>query len=303
MEAKRFLTLLLVIMCSVVSWGQSTITHVVQRGETIERVAQMYGISVEQLKEANPSISQYFYTGMKLTIPNIISNPKKDEANLKGKNLLQTESQIQEDYQIPGNENMSTDIIEETESLAQTWQIALKMGPAFFKTERSGSYNAGGRTSNSSTGYEIDFGANYYLIDNIYLSGRIGYYVASSSSLISSMRSSTRNEVKSHNIIMPIEAGCNLPIVKDKVGFVLETGVSFLYAVGGYYKSGDEKISFSKMEDDYNADIERFGAFCRISAGFSFGGIKILAYYGIPLSSKAINVKKDEKFWGITVGI
>lgn len=78
MKTRRFLLMLVVVSCSCFAWGQSTKTHVVQRGETIERVAQLYGISVEQLKEANPSISQYFYTGMKLTIP----ESKREETKL-----------------------------------------------------------------------------------------------------------------------------------------------------------------------------------------------------------------------------
>ncbi len=42
--------------------------HIVQRGETIELIANRYGISVSKLKEVNPLIEE-FYTGLTLSIP------------------------------------------------------------------------------------------------------------------------------------------------------------------------------------------------------------------------------------------
>lgn len=49
--------------------AQTSQSHTVQRGETIESVAKKYGISVSDLQQANPSTKAYFYAGMKLVIP------------------------------------------------------------------------------------------------------------------------------------------------------------------------------------------------------------------------------------------
>lgn len=49
--------------------AQTSLSHTVQRGETLESVAKKYGISVSDLQQANPSTKEYFYAGMKLVIP------------------------------------------------------------------------------------------------------------------------------------------------------------------------------------------------------------------------------------------
>jgi len=46
-----------------------TVTHVVQRGETIESIAEIYKVSVEDINKANPNADGIVYVGMKLNIP------------------------------------------------------------------------------------------------------------------------------------------------------------------------------------------------------------------------------------------
>lgn len=57
------------MLASLSMSAQTSQSHTVQRGETIESVAKKYGISVSDLQQANPSTKDYFYTGMKLVIP------------------------------------------------------------------------------------------------------------------------------------------------------------------------------------------------------------------------------------------
>lgn len=45
------------------------ITHIVERGETIEDVAKKYNVSVEDIKTANPDMGSVFFSGMKIKIP------------------------------------------------------------------------------------------------------------------------------------------------------------------------------------------------------------------------------------------
>lgn len=44
-------------------------THVVNRGETLQSIAQKYGVTTEQIIQANPQAAQFVYVGMELTIP------------------------------------------------------------------------------------------------------------------------------------------------------------------------------------------------------------------------------------------
>lgn len=57
------------MLASLSMSAQTSQSHIVLRGETIESVAKKYGISVSDLQQANPSTKDYFYAGMKLTIP------------------------------------------------------------------------------------------------------------------------------------------------------------------------------------------------------------------------------------------
>lgn len=57
------------MLASLSMSAQTNQSHIVLRGETIERVAKKYGISVSDLQQANPSTKDYFYAGMKLIIP------------------------------------------------------------------------------------------------------------------------------------------------------------------------------------------------------------------------------------------
>lgn len=61
--------IILLCICSVLTMAAWSKTHTVQRGETIESIAQIYNISTAQLLEANPSAKELFYVGLKLDIP------------------------------------------------------------------------------------------------------------------------------------------------------------------------------------------------------------------------------------------
>ena len=61
--------LLMLMLCISVPCFSQTIEHVVDVGETFESIAQKYGLTEQQLKEANPKYRGVFYVGMKLNIP------------------------------------------------------------------------------------------------------------------------------------------------------------------------------------------------------------------------------------------
>lgn len=65
----RVLSLLVFLSCSIIMLAQATTNHTIQRGETIESIAEKYGVSVNALQQANPDTKKYFYVGMKLIIP------------------------------------------------------------------------------------------------------------------------------------------------------------------------------------------------------------------------------------------
>ncbi len=66
---KRIIMILSYLTCILSSSAQEASTHIVQRGETLESIAQNCGITIEDLKAANPNMGEYFYVGLKLNIP------------------------------------------------------------------------------------------------------------------------------------------------------------------------------------------------------------------------------------------
>jgi len=69
MIKKIFLSVLLCTVCMFTMAQSPTVTHVVQRGETIESIAEHYNVSVEDINKVNPNMDGVVYVGMKLNIP------------------------------------------------------------------------------------------------------------------------------------------------------------------------------------------------------------------------------------------
>ena len=63
--------LLLFIMLIGTSVVNSQDKHTVLRGETLNSIANKYGLTVDRLKQENPITENVFYVGMSLTIPQI----------------------------------------------------------------------------------------------------------------------------------------------------------------------------------------------------------------------------------------
>lgn len=65
---KFFLALFLTIATTAMA---QTVSHTVKVGETLTTIAAQYGISVDQLRAANPDLNTTFYAGMDLNIPGV----------------------------------------------------------------------------------------------------------------------------------------------------------------------------------------------------------------------------------------
>lgn len=94
MKTANLFRVTLVIMFCVYSWTAlkaKNIVHTVDRGETIEYIASVYGISVEALRAANPGL-ETFYTGMDITIPIEKADARLEEQKLSVQNSLYSEA-------------------------------------------------------------------------------------------------------------------------------------------------------------------------------------------------------------------
>lgn len=67
-KLQRILLVLMLTVCPLMLSAQSKQMHTVQRGETFALVAQHYGVTEQELKNANPG-EDICYAGLKLSIP------------------------------------------------------------------------------------------------------------------------------------------------------------------------------------------------------------------------------------------
>ena len=70
MRKSNFIMVMFILLCSVKSWGQDIVNlhHIVQRGETIEILADKYRLTTDILKAVNLGMDT-FYTGMEVLVP------------------------------------------------------------------------------------------------------------------------------------------------------------------------------------------------------------------------------------------
>ena len=88
---KRFLTFsLLSLMAVGVIWADTQ--HKVKSGETLQSIATHYGLTVDQLKAANPKASKAIYAGMTLTIPSKSAAKPQDKPSQQSKTTTQNKS-------------------------------------------------------------------------------------------------------------------------------------------------------------------------------------------------------------------
>lgn len=66
---KLLFSAIAVILGTAIAYSQNTVKHVIDRGETLQSIAQRYGTTVEKIIELNPDAAQFVYVGMELTVP------------------------------------------------------------------------------------------------------------------------------------------------------------------------------------------------------------------------------------------
>lgn len=172
------------------------ITHTIQRGETIESIAQKYNVSEDALKKANPDISEMFFVGLKLTIPNVqpmaetinhnnVESPKAVESTQERNNDVQSQQLVDNNpvsnNVLPslnqpqeGGVEFAYEAVENGWGLGMNWTISyFVFGYDFLEGKKGDSFSR-------NDGYEIFIGGNYryHLADFFYIEGRIiaGYY-------------------------------------------------------------------------------------------------------------------------------
>ena len=268
MIKKIFLSVLLCTVCMFTMAQSQTVTHVVQRGETIESIAQYYNVSVEDINKANPNADGVVYVGMKLNIPTS-SDFSKTTPKEAPKNMAPIQKQVTENHTenyVKHNDTQNND-----EKVGK-FEFAGELGFGFIKGA-------------DNFMYEATVGANYRLPYNIYVGARIGYNSANYIGLTKYEGRSIEVEQKYHFLEIPLELGYALKNTSETLGVIPFVGFNTNIGLSG--KNKLRTLGTGGKTESQKVKIGgKVGLGARVGVRVCLWGFDITGSYQIPLNDK-----------------
>lgn len=268
MVKKIILSVLLCTVCMFTMAQSQTVTHVVQRGETIESIAQYYNVSVEDINKANPNADGVVYVGMKLNIPTSSDFPKTTPKEAP-KNMAPIQKQVTENHTenyVKHNDTQNND-----EKVGK-FEFAGELGFGFIKGA-------------DNFMYEATVGANYRLPYNIYVGARIGYNSANYIGLTKYEGRSIEVEQKYHFLEIPLELGYALKNTSETLGVIPFVGFNTNIGLSG--KNKLRTLGTGGKTESQKVKIGgKVGLGARVGVRVCLWGFDITGSYQIPLNDK-----------------
>lgn len=169
---RRTILLMLCVFLSAIA-AVANVTHVVNRGETIQSIAQRYGLTPEQIIQANPQAAQFIYVGMELSIPVQII-PVTSDGVSSGSNPVPTAGVVP----TTNSENNTRPLTTGGDEKVEDSRIMSQGGISYIAN-----FDAGGKgyyglccdiISNSGVGYNFFYGFSYGIVDDGGMLIRVG---------------------------------------------------------------------------------------------------------------------------------
>lgn len=268
MVKKIIFSVLLCTVCMFTMAQSQTVTHVVQRGETIESIAQYYNVSVEDINKANPNADGVVYVGMKLNIPTS-SDFSKTTPKEAPKNMAPIQKQVTENHTenyVKHNDTQNND-----EKVGK-FEFAGELGFGFIKGA-------------DNFMYEATVGANYRLPYNIYVGARIGYNSANYIGLTKYEGRSIEVEQKYHFLEIPLELGYALKNTSETLGVIPFVGFNTNIGLSG--KNKLRTLGTGGKTESQKVKIGgKVGLGARVGVRVCLWGFDITGSYQIPLNDK-----------------
>ena len=164
MKTKLMTIIAMCIMVTATAFAQtSEKMHKIEKGETIESIAQKYGVTVEDIQKANPNAGGYFFTGMSIKIP------EKVDAN-EGKTTTEMPVAITEENTMLEQVDTDNKVFNNlTTKDPCSFNFTGATYIASFEAADKGAYYFNWQIfSSSGWGAEFGLGANYGLIESDY---------------------------------------------------------------------------------------------------------------------------------------
>ena len=274
MIKRFFLSVLLCTVCVLAMAQSQTITHIVQRGETIESIADYYKVSVADINKANPNADGIIYVGMKLNIPT--STSPKNETRTEKTTTSGISSNEDTSYVLQSSTTKKSYDNETTLGL----QFARVKASYLFPTEMEKSSRGHYRSS-----YNLSFvlEGEYVFNPNIFAGFGLGYMAQGS---CNSDRNQDEDGIRYqqyksqyHYVMVPLSIGYRMPITKN-VNIDAYTGPVVTCVVAGnsqYRTSTSEKWNKTKLKDMKN--VKYFTPFWNIGARVNLWSFELGAEY------------------------
>lgn len=287
--------LLSAVLCaaSMAAMAQSQIiTHVVQRGETLESIAKYYNISVADLNNANPNADGLIYVGMKLAVP-VVNTAATQTTTTASSTTTETPA-----VATTSNLADSTNSYQETESQrtvssTQTtspykedktgkFEPSCEFGIAFGQILGDGAKFGDEHMFKLTLGIHGAFGVKYFITEKFFAEALIGYRYFSGIGNRKTFEfiygDGAHGEFTTHSIYIPLYFGVKIDKLMFKAGPYFDNIVKGKYvaerAIGNFKQT--VKVEDGKFSVGLNfcAAYDNYGV--KFNIGLSDYGGKIL---------------------------
>lgn len=295
MLKKLFLSAML-CTASMVAMAQSQIiTHVVQRGETLESIAKYYNISVADLNNANPNADGIIYVGMKLAVPVAATSTTTTVATTP---IAATETTsapadatgVNQESESQRTVSSTQATYSFTESKIGTFEPSIESGVTIGQFFGDGAKLEDEHIYKLTIGMQIAFGAKYFITEKLFAEALIGYRyldaIKNKKLLELVLGDGAHGDLLTHSIYIPLYFGAKVNNFKFKVG------PYFDYIVKG--KNVTER-AIGHFKSTIKIDDGRFSVGLNFCAAISGFGVK----FNVGLSKYADIKDTKEMAFGV----
>lgn len=282
---KHLLAICAALMLGIIAaTAQTTVTHIVDRGETLASIAKKYGTTEAEIIRLNPEAGQYIYVGQELTLP----APTGSSNTVASENTKTSVGSV-----LIGTAPGSNEEIKEDKPGFKP-VFAIEYG--FLPKEKD--------VKGTNFAYKATVGFNYYFMhkDRGPFAGvQIGYNSATFHSYASDGRGQyLTNKTESHFIALPISVGYRIASPNSKFGITPYAGLGVNFCVAGKIKN-EGRINGSNIKTE-NEFKKKVGIDARVGLQLSFDLFNVGAAYVFQVNDNQKMYFGKKGYFAVSIG-
>lgn len=271
------------VVMSIAAQVATTQKHVVQRGETLESIAEAYSTTTQAIVKANPDAEQFIYVGMELVIP-VSAAPLKPVVA----------AQESATPAAQGNHNNATTETNTTSEKPEKVSISMDISYGFLKNPAEGMHS-------SSFAYQFTVGANYWFnqVDKgAYVGARIGYVGSNVQHFGRIEGAYTQLETDYHMISLPIECGYAVTTGNGMWGVAPYAGIDVNMGL-----KGKSKVKTGSQKESGKEKIGgKFSPNAKVGLRLILSGFNVGVSYNFILADKKHRYFSEDPFVAVSLG-